>query len=191
MKCFYTYLWFRENGTPYYVGKGSDTSYRRAYERRQFKRKHNVYCPESRKRVLIEHWESEERAFEIERYYIRLFGRKDNGTGILRNLTDGGEGCSGAKRSQHTRQLMRISKIGVSSGWLKGHSVSQETRDKIKAALSGRDCGAQGRKRCAELKTGIFKPGIAAKAGRVTSHKRWHVARNIISADCSLCSPKE
>ena len=38
---------------------------------------------------------SEEESFEWERYWIKYFGRRDNGTGQLTNHTDGGEGTSG------------------------------------------------------------------------------------------------
>ena len=39
---------------------------------------------------------------------IRRYGRKDNETGILRNLTDGGEGAPGVIRSEENRK--KISK---------------------------------------------------------------------------------
>jgi DNA invertase Pin-like site-specific DNA recombinase len=55
--------------------------------------------PKDRNRVLIlKRNLTEEEAFRHEIYMIAVFGRKDIGTGILGNKSDGGEGPSGAKR---------------------------------------------------------------------------------------------
>jgi hypothetical protein len=83
---FYTYLYLRPNGTPQYVGKGCG-------ERAYFSGGRKISVP-PKARIVLQYWESEEKAFAMERFYIKLFGRKDNKTGILRNLTNGGEGAS-------------------------------------------------------------------------------------------------
>jgi hypothetical protein len=89
---FGVYAYLREDGTPYYIGKMKD-------ERRAFSRQHNAKPPprghEHRVRLLRGNL-TEQEAFDWERRYIARYGRKNNGTGILRNLTDGGEGASGA-----------------------------------------------------------------------------------------------
>jgi hypothetical protein len=88
---FYTYAWLREDGTPYYIGKG--TGYR-AYTGKG--RKGNRKPPKDKSRILILKKNlTEEEAFKHEIYMIALYGRKDNGTGILINLTDGGDGVPG------------------------------------------------------------------------------------------------
>ena len=69
---------------------------------------------------------------------IAVFGRKDLGTGILHNRTNGGEGPSGAIRSDKTRKKMSEAKKNMSdetrrkmSEAKKGRIVSKETRMKL------------------------------------------------------------
>ena len=51
--------------------------------------------PKDKKRIIyLKKNLTEEEAFKHEKYMIAVLGRKDLGTGILRNLTDGGEGFS-------------------------------------------------------------------------------------------------
>ena len=101
---FYTYLYLREDGTPYYVGKGKD--------RRAFHTRHNVPVPSNRERILIQEFPSEDDAIAAEIFLISYYGRKDNGTGILRNFTDGGDGTSGRKHLDDSKQRTRKSLLG-------------------------------------------------------------------------------
>ena len=86
---FYTYAYLRKDRTPYYIGKGSGE---RAYTRKR----NEIKPPKDKSRILILKQNlNEEEAFKHEIYMIAVFGRKDLGTGILHNKTDGGEGCRG------------------------------------------------------------------------------------------------
>jgi len=49
---------------------------------------------------------SEESALQLETFEILKYGRRDNKTGILCNLTNGGEGVSGLKHSAKSKKLM-------------------------------------------------------------------------------------
>jgi hypothetical protein len=97
---FYSYMWLRENQTPYYVGKGSG--------RRAFSRHERVNPPKQRERIIIFPMASEQMAFESEMALIELFRRKIDG-GFLHNVTLGGDqppSRKGIKTSDQTRQKM-------------------------------------------------------------------------------------
>jgi hypothetical protein len=89
MAKFLVYAFCREDGTFYYIGKGTD--------RRPFvKRKNGINPPLDKNRIIILHSNLDEpTAFEYEKKLISFYGRKDQGTGLLRNSTDGGEGVAG------------------------------------------------------------------------------------------------
>jgi hypothetical protein len=92
---YYTYAWMREDGTPYYIGKGRNN---RAFRKGS---------PNSDRVILLKQNCTEEEAFKHERYMISVFGRKDIGTGILINLTEGGDGSSGYLHTEETKQQMK------------------------------------------------------------------------------------
>jgi hypothetical protein len=99
---YYTYAYLREDGTPYYIGKGKN---RRSFDRK----KHTVFVPSKDRIIFLKQNLTEEQSIRHEIYMIAVFGRKDLGTGILHNKTDGGDGCSGYFHSEkHKKRMSKL-----------------------------------------------------------------------------------
>jgi hypothetical protein len=114
---FYTYAYLREDRTPYYIGKGK-LEKRNRYHRCYYG-KHHVPVPPKERILILKENILEKEAFKHEKYMISVFGRKDLGTGILRNLSDGGEGHSGRIRSKEEIEKTKKTKKG-SRWWNNG-----------------------------------------------------------------------
>jgi hypothetical protein len=135
---FYVYAWLKPCGNPFYIGKGCGKrdeklkDYNPIFSRILAKIKSGGDEP-----VIVRLHENltEGAAFDLERAEISKWGRKNNATGILANLTDGGEGTSGLIHSSETRAKMSANRSGKGIGL----EPSEETRRKLRASSALRD----------------------------------------------------
>lgn len=148
---FYVYAYVRYDGTPYYIGKGKGD--------RAYSPIHKVPRPKEKNRIIIlEQHLSEIGAFALERRYIKWFGRKDNNTGILRNMTDGGEGTAGAIISQKHRDSVAAAN--------KTRIITDETRAKLSASLKGKTRTDESRAKMSAAQKAYCQKGLHNFRGR-------------------------
>ena len=161
---FYIYAYLRADGTPYYIGKGKGI---RAWKQHSIKGK-GAHTPNDNSRIFIcETNLTELGAFALERRYIRWWGRKDLGTGVLQNMSDGGQGTSGVKKtvSEDTKQ-----KIGLANS---GRYQSIATRQKRSQSLAGRKPSEESNaKRRAKAVGRVLGPHDAVRRARTSEAVR-------------------
>ena len=111
MNIYYVYAYLRKSdNTPYYIGKGKGD--------RAYYGTHSVTIPKDRSKiVMLETNLTDLGACALERRYIRWYGRKDLGNGILHNRTDGGDGAPGIVLSQERRTQISRFQAGRPKPW--------------------------------------------------------------------------
>ncbi len=121
-----------DKNEPFYIGIGKTE--KRAYEkikRNQFW--HNVIAKTNYEVEILFDDLSWENAEEKEKEFIKLYGKRDNNTGCLVNITDGGGGTLGARHNEESRR-----KIGEESRNRKRTPRSAETKEKLRLANLGK-----------------------------------------------------
>jgi hypothetical protein len=121
---YYVYAYLRNTdsetaakGTPYYIGKGKD--------RRAVSDHGNTPVPTDKQNIVfLKEYLTEQDAHNYEIELIAKYGRKDLGTGILLNRTNGGEGGSGHIQIPWNKGLS-----GVQTPWNKG--LTKDTDERI------------------------------------------------------------
>lgn len=124
---YYTYAYLRKDRTPYYIGKGKGG---------------RVHCTQRTSKppkdksliIFLKKNLTEIEAFKHEIYMIAVLGRKDLGTGILRNQTNGGDGASGSVRSKETKKRYSESKTGEKNPQY-GVPRTEEVKRKLSKAI--------------------------------------------------------
>jgi hypothetical protein len=181
MKKYYVYVFLREDRyTPYYVGKGSGN---RCYS--NVKRGNGRRVPSDKSRVVkIKENLTEEESFDLEKILILFWGRKDTGTGILYNRTDGGEGTSGYRHTEETKILCGMSMKGRKESeehkkW-RGELVSQSYKRKTKKEW---EVEVQHRLNCSTQRKEIMYEGVLYRSLNQCSRemmKKYNLSRNTI-----------
>ena len=206
MNNYYTYAYLREDGTPYYIGKGKGNRIDNPLH-------NSIHLPPKERRIILKQNLTEEESFKHEIYMIDVFGRKDLGTGILRNMTNGGQGVSGRIVSDEQREKMReyhkrinhkeitpkfFDKENQSKAGKKGGTTTRKNNKGIFSpdydrTLPAREAGKKGGATQRDKKLGIFsmtdeqKKEASKKGSAVVRSQKWKCKiTGYISNPCGL-----
>lgn len=105
--------------------------------------------------------ENEQDALDFEVKLIAKYGRRNTGTGILSNMTDGGEGIRGWKLSDEARSK-RVSSM-------KGRKLSEETKSKMRLAALGRKHSEETKQKIAEVQRGRVQDRVSVEKRRLAN----------------------
>lgn len=136
----------------FYVGKGKHSTNIHRYKSKQGRNrfwKDYVNVNNNWKAIKVKQNISEKYAYELEKIYIKLIGRKFNNSGTLTNIGLGGLGCGGGVSGKYHHNY--------------GTTLKQETKDKIRETLTGTKLSEQHKQ---NIKIGMSKVNMKHKGGK-------------------------
>lgn len=148
----YVYIHVRmDNFEPFYVGIGKTVNFKRAKEKsRRSTFWKNIISKTDYLIRIIKTNISWEEACELEELLISLYGRRDLGTGILVNMTNGGDGNIGQSLEQIKRRVSNsVFKKGKESAtWGRKHTEEEKIKMRGKRpSITGKNHPQYGKKR--------------------------------------------
>lgn len=158
-KQFYVYIHKKPDGTPFYVGKSGTNRHKHVW------RKHNKWHTRivekyGAENIIVEviGCVNESQAFDLEKIYIKQF--RQYGYRLV-NVTDGGEGVSGYKRTEQEKLANAKRKRG--NTYRRGSTHTDEAKEKNRLAHCGIKQKAESIAKRAQSNTKIrrTKKGIA------------------------------
>jgi len=145
------YIYFHkrlDDGVIFYVGVGVGRRAYRESNRSEFwkriveKHGYNIEFPYTNI--------SQEEAKQLEIHYISVYGRIDRGTGTLCNMTDGGDGRTGYKCTDETKEKMRKAATGVKFTEDRKNKIGEKSRERKSWNVLPREKSEQHRKNLAK-----------------------------------------
>ena len=177
MQEYFLYRHIRlDTNKPFYIGIGTKpkkfsshfSEYKRAYAKKS-RNSHwkNIVGKVGYKVEIIMESDNKDLVIENEKYFITLYGRKDLGTGILVNMTAGGEGTDSAIVSEETRKKRSQAMMGENNpmygktgekSTFYGKSHSEETRKRLSELNKGKTHSEETRKKMSDSTKGKNNP---------------------------------
>lgn len=193
---FYIYCYRNplKNMQPFYIGKGKGNRFKDHLKTSSLNE--NSLKNSTIKKIINAGYEildcieivkdslTEAEAFALEVELIASYGRKNNGTGILTNLTDGGEGAVGAVRSEKLKEAIShtLKQYFVDNPEALTHTRNHESQKKNRGEGNGNSklTTVQVLEIKELLKTKMFQKEIAKRYGisqmiisQIKNKQRW------------------
>lgn len=145
----YVYRHIRlDKNEPFYIGIGTDKTYKRANEKARRSEFWKKIVSKTKYEIEIIYDDIDFELAKIkEKEFIKLYGRKNLGTGTLVNMTDGGDGTKGKIiTDEYRRKLSEAAKGKIIPQWQRdkisnshiGHKWTQEQKDNLKKIRSNK-----------------------------------------------------
>ena len=180
---FYVYTYSYPTGEHFYVGKGTGNRDKRHLRDAKTLDKAVSWCQKLIKNLLKKGEEpvigriidniDNELACLIEQEYIAKHGRKDIGTGVLVNCTEGGDGGHGYSKETLKKLSDKLKAVECATRfktgftpWNKGGHHTEETKERCRQSNLGKTLSVESRKKLSESLKKVecatrFKKGIS------------------------------